>query len=121
MATCPNKNDGVKMAQRFVLVIFSINPFVCDVAMWCQSAPSGTTLPHHKQMDLLKKVSNMDLLFFSVKNSLNINIRENAHPEFLDPRNIQPVIFLTDYSFNNKSVHFEEKISWKFVNILRTI
>ena len=59
--------------------------------MWCQSAPSGTTLPHHKQMDLLKKVSNMDLLFFSAKNSLNINIRENAHPEFLDPRNIQPV------------------------------
>ena len=35
--------------------------------MMVSSAPSDTTLPNHKQMDLLKKVINMNLLFFDNK------------------------------------------------------
>ena len=35
--------------------------------MWCRMVPIGTTLPHHKQMSLLKKVINMNLLFFDNK------------------------------------------------------
>ena len=31
---------------------------------WCRMVQIGTTLPHHKQIDLLKKVINMKLLFF---------------------------------------------------------
>ena len=31
--------------------------------MWCQSAPSDTTLPNYKWMDVLKKVINVNLLF----------------------------------------------------------
>ena len=41
--------------------------FVCDVTMWCQLAPFGTTLPHLEQMDLLKKVINTNLQFFDYK------------------------------------------------------
>ena len=71
MATCPNKNDGVKMAKRwcrvnskFILCNNFINPFVCDLAMMV-SAPSKVTLLIPKGMDLLK---NMNLLFFSITN-----------------------------------------------------
>ena len=39
----------------------------CGAEMWCQSAPYSTTLPHHKRMDLLKKVINMNLLFINNK------------------------------------------------------
>ena len=40
--------------------LFSMNPFVCDLAMWCQMwcqlAPSGTTLSNHKQLDSFNKI-----------------------------------------------------------------
>ena len=76
VATCLDKNDGVKMAQRwcreckdskykktlfrikdlllrnnkFTIRILLISPFVCDLAMWCQMVPFGTL----KRMDLQK-------------------------------------------------------------------
>ena len=38
-----------------------------DLAMWCQIVSIGTKLPNHKWMDLLKKVIDMNLLFFNNK------------------------------------------------------
>ena len=38
-----------------------------DVEMWIQYVPSGNKLPHLKQMDLLKKVIDMNLLVFNYK------------------------------------------------------
>ena len=49
--------------------------------MWWQ--PSDTTLPNHKQMDLLRKVINMNLLSF-----IHILFRPKqgfGYLEFLDP------------------------------------
>ena len=37
---------------------------------------SDTTLPHHKQMDLLKKIINMNLLFFDNKLLVLIKVFE---------------------------------------------
>ena len=44
--------------------------------MMVSSAPSDTTLPNHKQMDLLKKVINMNLPFFNKKNFILTKVFE---------------------------------------------
>ena len=45
----------------------SINPFVCDLAMMVPMVPMAPSLPNHKRMDLLKKVTNMNLPIFNNK------------------------------------------------------
>ena len=34
---------------------------------WCQNGKGGATVPNHKRMDLLKNVTNMNLLFLNNK------------------------------------------------------
>lgn len=51
-------------SSGFILITLLL---VCDLATWSQLAPSNTTLSNHNQMDLLKKVDDMKLLFFNIR------------------------------------------------------
>ena len=57
------KNLLLRNSKLILITLLS----VCDLATWSQLAPSNTTLSNQKQMDLLKKVTNMNLPIFNNK------------------------------------------------------